>query len=387
VEPEDAPETRIDTDTVDRIDAALRLLPESFTPHPKLAKIIADRAETFAGGRFDWGMAEAFAWGSLALEGTHVRLAGEDSQRGTFSHRHAVLVDHETEEEYEPLCHIDDGQARVDIYDSLLSEFAAMGFEYGYTIGDPQALVIWEGQFGDFVNGAQVVIDQFLMTGYDKWQQTSGLTLLLPHGFEGQGPEHSSARLERFLQNAADDNVRIVVPSTTAQYFHMFRRQAMWAKKRPLIVMSPKSLLRTRATYSRIEEMSDGGFLPVIPDTTVTSDARRVLLCAGKIYYDLAAHREERQIEDVAVVRVEELYPFPATDVRGALAPHDGAEICWVQEEPANMGGWRYASRTLFVEAGLAARGIYRTESASPATGSARAHAAQQRRIVEEAFT
>ncbi|RPI25275.1 MAG: multifunctional oxoglutarate decarboxylase/oxoglutarate dehydrogenase thiamine pyrophosphate-binding subunit/dihydrolipoyllysine-residue succinyltransferase subunit, partial [Actinobacteria bacterium] len=324
-EREVAPETAIDPVLVEHIEGTLRRLPADFTPHPKLARILEERARTFTEGTFDWGMAEAFAWGSLAVEGIHVRLAGEDSQRGTFSHRHAVLVDYETEAEYEPLCHLGEGQARVDIYDSMLSEFATMGFEYGYTVADPASLVIWEAQFGDFVNGAQVVIDQFVMTGLDKWQQRSGLTLLLPHGFEGQGPEHSSARLERFLQNAAEDNVRIVVPSTSGQYFHLFRRQALWQKKRPLIVMSPKSLLRTKASHSAVDALSGGHFHPVIPDAAVTAGARRVLLCSGKIFYDLAAHREESGIDDVAIVRIEELYPFPAAEVRAALGPFDGA--------------------------------------------------------------
>jgi 2-oxoglutarate dehydrogenase complex dehydrogenase (E1) component-like enzyme len=385
-EPAEAPPTAIGQAIVERIEGALRHLPDGFTPHPKLARILDDRARTFAEGAFDWGMAEAFAWGSLAMEGTHVRLAGEDSQRGTFSHRHAVLVDYETEAEHEPLCHLGDGQSRVDIYDSMLSEFATMGFEYGYTVGDPASLVIWEAQFGDFVNGAQVVIDQFLMTGLDKWQQPSGLTLLLPHGFEGQGPEHSSARLERFLQNAAEGNVRIVVPSTAGQYFHVFRRQALWAKRRPLIVMSPKSLLRTKSSHSPVDDLTAGRFRPVIPDAVATEQARRVLLCSGKVFYDLDAHRRDNGIDDVAIVRIEELYPFPAPEVRQALGRYDGADLCWVQEEPANMGAWRYMSRALFTEAGYPSRGIYRTESASPATGSARVHAREQRTIVEEAF-
>jgi len=384
--PEMPPPTALPEITIGRIDERLRTIPDGFTPHPKLAKILQERTATFDAGSFDWGLAEAFAFGSLALEGTRVRLVGEDSKRGTFSHRHAVLVDHVTEEEYAPLADLAADQAPVQVFDSLLSEFAAMGFEYGYSIGDPDALVIWEAQFGDFVNGAQVIIDQFLTTGLDKWARPSALTLLLPHGFEGQGAEHSSARMERFLAAAAEDNVRVVVPSTTAQLFHVLRRQALWTKRRPLIVMSPKSLLRTRASFSRVEELGSGSFSPVIADTTVTAGARRVLLCTGKIAYELESRRDATGIDDVAIVRVEELYPLATEGIDAALAAHPDAELCWIQEEPANMGAWRFMSRALFVAGGWSSRGIYRTESASPATGIAAVHAAEQEHLLTAAF-
>ncbi len=378
--------TKVGAARLASIESSLRELPDGFTTHPKIGKLLNDQTRLFAEGFVDWALAEALAFGTLSLEGRRIRLAGEDSQRGTFSHRHAVLVDYETENEYTPLQHLHSEQAPIKIYDSLLSEFAAMGFEYGYSVAAPDALVLWEAQFGDFVNGAQVVIDQFLASGMDKWNQTSGVVLLLPHGFEGQGPEHSSARLERFLQNAAEDNMRIVVPSTAGQYFHLLRLQALHPEKRPLIVMTPKSLLRTRESFSPHPELSDGAFLPVIPDETVTAGARRVVMCAGKVYYDLAHHRAKHEIDDVALVRVELLYPFPADTLEKVLAPYGDAELVWAQEEPANMGAWRFMSRYLFVEAGRSSRGIYRRESASPATGNAKTHIREQRRLIEHAF-
>ncbi len=378
--------TKVAAKRIAKIEDRLQTLPEGFTLHPKVAKLLDDRVKLFAGGLVDWAIAEALAFGSLSLEGRPIRLAGEDSQRGTFSHRHAVLVDYINEAEYTPLTHIKEGQAPIRVYDSLLSEFAAMGFEYGYSVASPETLVLWEAQFGDFVNGAQVVIDQFLASGMDKWNQTSGLVLLLPHGFEGQGPEHSSARLERFLTNAAEDNMRVVVPSTPAQYFHMLRLQSHHPEKRPLIVMTPKSLLRTRDSYSPTSELSEMDFRPVIGDVSVTENARRVVLCSGKVYYDLAKHREKHGIDDVAVVRVEQLYPFPSDAISATLAPYGDAEVVWAQEEPANMGAWRFMSRFLFVEAGRSSRGVYRPESASPATGNPRAHVREQQDIVDRAF-
>ena len=379
-------DTTVPLDQLTSMASSLAALPDGFAVHPKLAKQLTDRHELFQNGHVDWALAEALAFGSLALQGHRVRLVGEDSQRGTFSHRHAVLVDYETEDEYTPLQRLGSDQAQISIYDSMLSEFAAMGFEYGYSVAAPDDLVLWEAQFGDFVNGAQVVIDQFLTPGLDKWDQTASLVLLLPHGFEGQGPEHSSARLERFLTNAAEDNVRVAVPSTPAQYFHLLRRQALHAEKRPLIVMSPKSLLRTRATFSPLADLHKNGLHKVIADATIESGARRVVMCSGKVFYDLARYRQQENVRDVAVVRVEQLYPFPAEDITRVLDPHEDAEIVWVQEEPANMGAWRFMSRYLFVEAGRSSRGIYRTESSSPATGSSKTHAREQQELVAEAF-
>jgi 2-oxoglutarate dehydrogenase E1 component len=380
------PETAISIDIANRIEAGLRTFPEGFTSHPKLEKLTGDRQRLYSDGYADWALAEALAWGSLALEGVPVRLAGEDSQRGTFSHRHAVLVDYVTEEEFTPLCDLSPDQAPLRIYDSLLSEFAALGFEYGYSVAAPDTLVMWEAQFGDFVNGAQVIIDQFLASGYDKWKQNSAVTLLLPHGFEGQGPEHSSARLERFLTAAAEDNIRVAVPSTPAQLFHLYRTQAMHPVKRPLIIITPKSLLRSRQTFSPLSEITGGSLQAVISDPVVAGSARRVLMCSGKIYYDLERYRTAHAINDVAIVRVEVLYPFPADAINRALAQYGDAELVWVQEEPANMGAWRYMSRNLFSEAGRSSRGIYRRESASPATGNPQTHAGEQQLLIEMAF-
>jgi 2-oxoglutarate dehydrogenase E1 component len=378
--------TRVAAERLDAVKERLQALPQGFETHPKMGKVLDERRKLYTEGNVDWAMAEALAFGTLAMEGTPIRLAGEDSQRGTFSHRHAVLVDFQTEQEYTPLANVHPNQAPIRIYDSLLSEFAAMGFEYGYSVASPETLVLWEAQFGDFVNGAQVIIDQFLSSGMDKWDQTSGLVLLLPHGFEGQGPEHSSARMERFLQNAAEDNMRIVVPSTPAQYFHMLRLQAHHPEKRPLVVMTPKSLLRSRQSFSAIADLSESDFHPVIKDDVVAEGSRRVILCAGKVYYDLAKHREANGIDDIALIRIELLYPFPADELKEALEPHPDAEVVWVQEEPANMGAWRFMSRYLFVEAGFSSRGIYRKESASPATGNPRAHMREQQHLVEMAF-
>jgi len=380
------PATAISDDTAEAIATGIRTFPEGFVLHPKLRKLVDDRQQLFEEGYVDWAMAEALAWGSLSVEGIPVRLAGEDSQRGTFSHRHAVVVDFLTEEEYTPLRHLDPAQAPLRIYDSLLSEFAALGFEYGYSVASPDTLVMWEAQFGDFINGAQVIIDQFLTSGWDKWRQESNVVLLLPHGFEGQGPEHSSARLERFLTNAAENNMRIVVPSTPAQLFHVYRTQATHPIKRPLIIIAPKSLLRTRQTYSPVSEVTDGSLQAVIGDPDVAAGARRVVLCTGKIYYDLLRYREENNIDDVAIVRVEVLYPFPAGAINQILAPYGDTEVVWVQEEPANMGAWRFMSRYLFVEAGRSSRGIYRKESSSPATGNPRTHAREQQLLMEKAF-
>jgi multifunctional 2-oxoglutarate metabolism enzyme len=376
--------TAIGDDRMRQIEERLRHLPDGFTVHPKLRKQLDDRNQVFADGQADWAWAEALAFGSLALDGRPVRLAGEDSQRGTFSHRHAVLVDYRTEEEYMPLAHLDPGQAPVVIVDTLLSEFAAMGFEYGYSVENPNALVLWEAQFGDFVNGAQVVIDQFLVSGEDKWDQRSGLTLLLPHGFEGQGPEHSHARIERFLSNAAEDNLRVAVPTTTTQYFHLLRRQGLHPAQKPLIVFTPKSLLRTRESFGAVADIASGSFHPVLDD--VRDGVRRVVLCSGKVFYDLARYRDKESVDDVALVRVEQLYPFPEAELAEVLDRYDDAELYWVQEEPANMGAWRYMARRVRQSFERPLVGVSRPESASPATGNPRKHAREQAEIVEAAF-
>ena len=376
--------TGVSEDRIAAIERTLSTVPDGFTIHPKVKRVLDDRHELFTEGLADWALAEAFAFGSLAEEGHGVRLAGEDSRRGTFSHRHAVLVDHQTEQEWCPLEMLEHG-GEIAIVDSMLSEFAAMGFEYGYSVVAKDSLVLWEAQFGDFVNGAQVVIDQFISAGFDKWRQRSGLVLLLPHGFEGQGPEHSSARLERFLNLSAEDNWRVINPTTPAQYFHALRRQVLHPDRKPLIVFTPKSLLRTRASFSEVSDLAQGSFEPVLSEID-HRDARRVVMCSGKVYYDLAAYRDKQGIEDVAIVRLEELYPFPVQEVERVLDRHPGAEVMWVQEEPANMGAWRHTyfwlTRRLGVTPSLSAR----EDSASPASGSYAVHVEEQQDLVETAF-
>ena len=367
------------------LEGQLAAIPEDFTVHPKLVKVLEDRRALFAGGHVDWALAEALAFATLADGGNDVRLAGEDSRRGTFSHRHAVLVDYETEEDLCPLEALSTN-ARINLVDSMLSEFAAMGFEYGYSVINTEALVAWEAQFGDFVNGAQVVIDQFLAAGYDKWQQRSGLVLLLPHGFEGQGPEHSSARIERFLTLSAEDNWRVIVPSNPSQYFHLLRRQVLDPDRKPAIVFTPKSLLRTRSSFSPTDHLAYGGFASVLDDPDPPAAARRVLLCSGKVYYDLATHREREGADDIAILRVEELYPFPVDELERLLAPFGDAEVMWVQEEPANMGAWRHSYFWLTRRLGISPSLSGRENSASPATGNAGVHQIEQRALVERAF-
>jgi 2-oxoglutarate dehydrogenase E1 component len=329
------------------------------------------------------------AIGSLLLEGVNVRLTGQDSGRGTFSHRHAVLTDQETDELHIPLQHLSENQGWFIIADSMLSEAAALGFEYGYSSADPRNLVIWEAQFGDFANGAQVAIDQFIASAESKWQRMSGLVLLLPHGYEGQGPEHSSARLERYLQLCADNNWQVCNLTTPAQYFHALRRQQLRSFRKPLVVMSPKSLLRHTAARSTSGELTDGQFLPVIGDPAMGAHTKRVLLCSGKVYYELLGERDERDRPDVAIVRIEEFYPFPADELRTALAAAPTkAEICWVQEEPWNMGAWHFLAMRLpdVLTDGRVVRYVGRDEAASPATGSYKEHAREQAEIMDQAL-
>jgi len=369
---------------------ALISLPDDFNVHPKLLRQFSKRDKLyFEQKRIDWGFAEALAFGSILLEGIRIRVSGQDSRRGTFSHRHAVLYDQKSGEQYIPLNHMRDEQEHLFIYDSLLSEYAVCGFEYGYSVAAPDALVVWEAQFGDFANGAQIVFDQFLSAAESKWGQTSSLTLLLPHGFEGQGPEHSSARLERFLQLCAENNMIVCSFSTPANLFHGLRRQSRKEIRKPLVVMSPKSLLRHPAVLSTPEELVDGSFQEIIPASN--KSAKRVVFCSGKVYYDLA---EAATNEDVALVRIEQLYPFPTKAVVSELKRLKGAkDVVWVQEEPANMGAWSFI-RDLLDEAihdsGLKVgrvKYVGRRASASPASGSAHVHSAEQQVILREALT
>jgi 2-oxoglutarate dehydrogenase E1 component len=367
-------------------------MPPDFAPHPKLAASLTRREQRFEQGRIDWALAEALAFGSLVLEGTPVRLSGEDSGRGTFSQRHAVLYDHRTGAPYTPLAHLDPAQAPFQVFDSLLSEFAVLGFEYGYSVGDPRALVLWEAQFGDFANGAQVIVDQFIASAEEKWSQSSGLALLLPHGYEGQGPEHSSARLERFLQLAACGNYRVANPSTPAQYFHLLRAQARKpSPRKPLVVLTPKSLLRHRACVSSPAELCHGSFRPVIDDPRgpAPEGVSRIVLSSGKVFWDLDEAREAAGVREVALCRLEQLYPFPGAEIAALLGRYPRrAQLVWVQEEPRNMGAWSFVGERMqdLEEATGRLAYVGRPRSPSPATGSNRRHLAEQEALVREAL-
>jgi 2-oxoglutarate dehydrogenase E1 component len=365
-------------------------VPDGFHLHPKLAKLLEQRAEMGHGRRpVDYGFAEALAFGSLVLEGTPIRLTGQDTQRGTFNQRHAVLIDTETEHNYLTLSHLSRQQAFCEIYNSPLSEAACVGFEYGFSRDYPEALVLWEAQFGDFVNGAQVIIDQFISASEDKWNLPAGLVLLLPHGYEGQGPEHSSARIERFLQLAAEDNLQICQPSNAAQYFHMLRRQALRKWRKPLIVFTPKSMLRHPDANSDLDKFVQPRFLPVVPDTEVT-DAKHIVIASGKVGHELRAERRRRNDTTTAILFLDQLYPLPRPQIIEAVEAYPNArEIVWVQEEPANMGPLFYVFprlQRLVQEKGLKVRSVKRSASASPATGSAKAHELEQKTLLSLAF-
>ncbi|MGH3442899.1 MAG: multifunctional oxoglutarate decarboxylase/oxoglutarate dehydrogenase thiamine pyrophosphate-binding subunit/dihydrolipoyllysine-residue succinyltransferase subunit [Nitriliruptorales bacterium] len=384
-------ETGVKRDVLDHIVDTIFGEPEGFHMHPKLKRLF-DRAtgRYREEGRVDWPLGEQLAFGSLLLEGTTVRLAGQDSRRGTFSQRHAVVADYETGEEYFPLANLAEEQGRLFLYDSLLSEFAAVGFEYGYSVANRDALTIWEAQFGDFVNGAQVIIDQFIVAAEDKWGQSSGLVMLLPHGYEGQGPEHSSARIERFLVLAAQDNIQLVNATTAAQYFHVLRRQIHRDVKRPLVVFTPKSLLRSGHSASSPEDFTSGHFQEVVDDRRVgdPDGVRRVVLCSGKVGYEAMERRDEREAP-AAVVRLEQLYPWPADQLREVIGRYpDADEVLWLQEEPENMGPWPFAHSRLHRLLGDDHRLMHasRSESPSPATGSSTIHEQEQERLLQEAF-
>jgi multifunctional 2-oxoglutarate metabolism enzyme len=384
-------ETGVPRDTLQRIAEAVTSAPDGFTIHPKLAKQLEKRRAQLSGDAIDWAMGEAMAFGSLVLEGTPIRLAGQDSRRGTFSQRHSVLIDNTDGSEWVPLDNLDPGhQARFAVYDSPLSEFACMGFEYGYSVVRKDALVLWEAQFGDFVNGAQVVIDQFIVAAEDKWNQTSGLVLLLPHGYEGQGPEHSSGRKERFLTLAAEDNLQLAEPTTAAQYFHLLRRQMRREVRKPLIVLTPKGLLRAKPAASPVAAFEQGSFAEVLveSDSRDTDEITRVLLCSGRVAFDLIAERDKREAP-AAVVRVEQLYPWPEEGIRSMLEQFPNAsEVFWVQDEPDNMGAWPFAHQRLhkLLRDDYQLRHVARPESGSPATGSATVHEQEQRMLLDAAF-
>ncbi len=380
--------TAVDADVLARIGRAHVRPPEGFTVHPKLGKLLETREQMSREGNIDWGFGELLAFGTLLIEGTPVRLAGQDSRRGTFVQRHAVLHDRVTGAEWTPLLYLSADQAKFWAYDSSLSEFAAMGFEYGYSVERPDALVLWEAQFGDFANGAQTIVDEFISSAEQKWGQRSSVVLLLPHGFEGQGPDHSSARIERFLQLSAEQNMTVAMPSTPASHFHLLRQQAYQRPRRPLVVFTPKSMLRLKAATSAVEDFTSGTFRAVVPEERLPADAAvdRVLLCSGKVYWDLLAHREKTGDTRTAIVRLEQLYPLDRSAVAEAIAPYGQAELVWVQEEPANQGAWTYIKVRLPRSLGRDVRRISRAASASPAAGSSKVHAAEQQAIVEQAF-
>ncbi len=379
--------TGLDAAAIKQLTGQLCAYPERFAIHPKVKKLYEQRVEMAEGKRpFDYGMAELLAFASLVTTGTPVRLTGQDSQRGTFNQRHSVLTDVETENKYIPLEHMSADQARFEVYNTLLSEAAVLGFEYGYSRDYPETLVLWEAQFGDFANGAQIIIDQFISAGEAKWHLLSGLVMLLPHGYEGQGPEHSSARLERFLQLAAQDNMVIAQPSTAAQHFHLLRRQALRSWRKPLIVMSPKSMLRHPDAASTLADLAADRFLDVIPDRSV-QNPRRLLICSGKIGHNLRVEREKRKDTGVGIVFLDQLYPWPEEEMQAALDMHPGAEVVWVQEEPANMGALFYVMPHLRRMArDRVVVSVKRRASASPATGSAKAHDLEERALLDMAF-
>jgi 2-oxoglutarate dehydrogenase E1 component len=385
--------TAVDPARMKALARTLTQPPAGFTLHPRVARIVDDRARMYADELpLDWGAAETMAYATLLEEGYDIRLTGQDTERGTFFHRHAVLHDQATGRTDTPLARVAKDKARFRVTDSTLSEEAVLGFEYGYSTTDPSTLVIWEAQFGDFVNGAQVIIDQFITSGEAKWGRVSGITLFLPHGYEGQGPEHSSARLERFLQLSAESNHQVCVPSTPAQMFHLLRRQMLRALRKPLVVMTPKSLLRHKLSVSTMADLARGRFQPVIDEVDALEAAavRRVVFCSGKVYFDLLERRRAEKIADVALVRIEELYPFPADDYQAVLDRYPGAqEVVWCQEEPQNQGAWYQIRHRL--QAPLDGRRTLdyagRESAAAPATGLHFIHQREQDALVAAALT
>ncbi|MDQ6651002.1 MAG: multifunctional oxoglutarate decarboxylase/oxoglutarate dehydrogenase thiamine pyrophosphate-binding subunit/dihydrolipoyllysine-residue succinyltransferase subunit [Actinomycetota bacterium] len=388
--------TSITPEVVKAIVNSQLQLPEGFTVHKRLKPQLDKRASMVDDDAIDWSMGETLAFGSLLLQGRPVRLAGQDSRRGTFGQRHAVIVDRQTGAEHTPLAHLSEDQGTFYVYDSLLSEFAAMGFEYGYSVARPEALVLWEAQFGDFANGAQSIVDEFIAAGEAKWGQQSGVTLLLPHGYEGQGPDHSSGRIERYLAMCAEDNMTVAMPSTPASYFHLLRRQALGGSHRPLIVFTPKSMLRLKTATSALADFTGGSFQPVLadPEPPLADDVTRLLLCTGKVFYDLALARRKQEGGDgtagpTAIVRVEQLAPLPGEEIADALAAYpNAADVVWVQEEPANMGAWPHVALHLsdFLAEGRSLRRVSRRASASPSAGSHGVHDTEQAALVEAAF-
>jgi len=389
VKPDNPLSTGISSDTVEKVILALTTFPEDFTVHPKLLKQILLRRDMLEKDAIDWSLAEALAFGSLLMENVPIRLAGQDSRRGTFSQRHSVLVDYNTSDQYTPLNFIKEEQEKALIHDSLLSEYAALGFEYGYAVIRKNALVLWEAQFGDFINGAQIIIDQFISSAEDKWGQTARLTILLPHGFEGQGPEHSSARVERFLTLCAEENIRVTVPTTSAQYFHLLRNQALRKKEKPLVILTPKSFLRADVAKSKQNEILKGEFQVLLQDADPPKHVKRILFCTGKIYHELSDERKKAKITDTLIIRLEQLYPFPFDQVSALFSQYkDVKDIRWVQEEPRNMGAWNFALERFqkILPKDKQINFVGRLPSASPAAGSFQMHLAEHNLLFRQVF-
>jgi 2-oxoglutarate dehydrogenase E1 component len=379
--------TGVSAEDIAELTKPLTSWPEGFHVHDKIKKLLEQRAEMGQGKRpLDYGMAEALAFASLLKQGIPVRMTGQDTRRGTFNQRHSVLIDVENGQEHTPLSQVAE-TTWIEIYDSFLSEAAVLGFEYGFSRDYPEALVLWEAQFGDFANGAQIIIDQFVTAGEDKWGLLSGVTLLLPHGYEGQGPEHSSARMERYLQLCGEDNIQVCQPSNAAQYFHLLRRQALRRWRKPLVVMTPKSMLRHKDSASPVADLARDRFLNVVPDAQI-QDAQRLILCTGKIGHELKRERDKRKDADTAVVFLDQLYPFPEAELGAVLEGYPNLrDILWVQEEPANMGALFFVQPRIERLAGRSIRTLKRSASGSPATGSAKAHGLEQQTLLTLAFT
>ena len=379
--------TAISEDVLRRIGEVHTEIPEGFNVHPKLVTLLERRNKMAIDGNIDWGFAELAAFGSLMMEGVPVRLAGQDSRRGTFVQRHAVFYDRDTNDEWTPLSSLSHNQGKFWVYNSLLSEYAALGFEYGYSVERPEALVLWEAQFGDFVNGAQIVIDEFISSSQQKWNQHSSIVLLLPHGYEGQGPDHSSARIERFLQLSAENNMRVVQPSYGANHFHLLREHAYSTPRRPLIVFSPKQLLRLRAAASQVEDFTKGRFMPVVPDDTAPKSAKQLLLVSGRLYYDLIQRRKALDLEsDVAIVRVEQLYPLPIEEIQAELNKYDNAKVSWIQDEPENQGPWPFMLQNLLPALDRDVTLISRPAAASPSVGNKPRHDEEHDTLLQDIF-
>ncbi|HSI26188.1 MAG TPA: multifunctional oxoglutarate decarboxylase/oxoglutarate dehydrogenase thiamine pyrophosphate-binding subunit/dihydrolipoyllysine-residue succinyltransferase subunit, partial [Aeromicrobium sp.] len=389
--PQGALETAVTPEVMKAVADAYTNVPEGFTVHPKVLPQLQRRAQSISAGPIDWGTGEILAFGALLLDGRPIRMAGQDSRRGTFSSRFATIIDRNTGDEWTPLSHVGENQAPFYIYDSLLSEYAALGFEYGYSVARPEALTVWEAQFGDFVNGAQSVIDEYISSGETKWGQKSGVVMLLPHGYEGQGPDHSSARIERFLAMAAEDAFTVAQPSTPASYFHLLRKHALQVEHRPLIVFTPKSMLRSKAAASDPADFTSGSWRPVIPDDTIDGGLiERVLLCSGRVTWDLYAERSKREDKRTAIVRLEQLYPRPLDEINAILQQYPNAtQVRWVQDEPANQGPWPHVHMHFAgqFQRDLPLHVIARAESSTTAVGSHQRHVEEQEALMEQAFS